>query len=76
MEVISWLDNVFGLSQQWLFEVVFAPLIHAMGLSMFIEDGFEAAEWFLLGLIEVAALFFFVASARKMAPSRGSAFLP
>ena len=69
MEVISWLDNVFGLSQQWLFEGVFAPLIHAMGLSMFIEDGFEAAEWFLLGFIEVVALFVLLRPLEKWRPA-------
>ena len=69
MEVIDWIDNAFGLAQQWLFETVFSPVIHALGLSMFIEEGFEAAEWFLLGGIEIIVLFFLLRPLEKWQPA-------
>jgi len=69
MEVMDWIDNAFGVAQQWLFETVFSPVIHALGLSMFIEEGFEAAEWFLLGGIEVAVLFLLLRPLEKWQPA-------
>jgi sterol desaturase/sphingolipid hydroxylase (fatty acid hydroxylase superfamily) len=69
MELISAIANGFALAQQWLFETAFEPLIRLLGLTVFMEDGFEATEWFLLGGIEVLLLFVLLRPLEKLRPA-------
>jgi sterol desaturase/sphingolipid hydroxylase (fatty acid hydroxylase superfamily) len=68
MELIAPLINAFAAAQAWLFEAAVAPLMHALGLAAFIEDGFDATEWFLLGVIEVALLYLILRPLEKLRP--------
>lgn len=50
------LQTLLAPGQQWLFETVVQPLLFRSGLSGFIEDGFDATMWLLLGLIQLAVM--------------------
>jgi sterol desaturase/sphingolipid hydroxylase (fatty acid hydroxylase superfamily) len=67
--MLSALADSFSTAQQWLFETTFAPLIRLLGLTEFMEDGFDAAEWFLLGGIEVLLLFALLRPLEKLRPA-------
>ena len=47
---------LLALAQQWLFESVVQPLLFAAGAMRWQEDAFDATEWFLIGVLEVAVL--------------------
>jgi sterol desaturase/sphingolipid hydroxylase (fatty acid hydroxylase superfamily) len=47
----------FAFLQGWLFESVVEPFLFFTGLGEYTEDAFEGVEWFLAGIVEVAALY-------------------
>ena len=55
--MIQFFIDLFGVIQGWLFEHALEPLMFASGLGGFAEEAFEGTEWFLIGLVEVAALY-------------------
>jgi sterol desaturase/sphingolipid hydroxylase (fatty acid hydroxylase superfamily) len=69
MAVIQALIDAFDAAHAWLFESAVAPAMHALGLAEFIEDGFDATEWFLLGVIEVALLYAILRPLEKWRPA-------
>ena len=48
------LSQWFGNCQQWLFETLVQPALFHLGLSNFIEDGYDATMWLLVGLLPVS----------------------
>lgn len=55
---MEWLTRWFDSAQQWLFESVVQPLMFAGGLASFLEEGYSATGWLLVGVLQ---LFFIVA---------------
>jgi sterol desaturase/sphingolipid hydroxylase (fatty acid hydroxylase superfamily) len=47
----------FNALHTWLFEAAVQPLLFALGGMVFQEDAYEATEWFLLGAVQIAALY-------------------
>jgi sterol desaturase/sphingolipid hydroxylase (fatty acid hydroxylase superfamily) len=56
MNPIDWSVHVFTLAQAWVFEHVVQPLIYSLGLMEYLESAFDATEFILLGLLEIALL--------------------
>ena len=54
--LIQFFTDAFAQGQQWIFEELFRPLLMALGQAGFVEDGYEAAGWFLAGCIQLVAL--------------------
>ena len=54
--LLNLISNGFGDAQQWLFESVFQPLLFALGMGQFLEDGFVATGWLLVGLLQLAVM--------------------
>lgn len=48
--------NPFDAAQQWLFEAVVQPLLFHAGLASFIEDGYRATGWLLVGVVQIAVM--------------------
>ncbi|MGL4576006.1 MAG: sterol desaturase family protein [Burkholderiaceae bacterium] len=67
--MVQFITDDFAALQAWLFEAVVAPLMHALGLAEFIEDGFDATEWFLLGVVEVTLLYLILRPLEKLRPA-------
>ena len=51
------LIDLFVTVQAWLFETVVQPLFFEFGLMTFAEPAFEGTEVFLIGLLEIGAMF-------------------
>lgn len=49
----AWFDGL----HTWLFEQAVQPLLYALGGMVYQEDAYEATEWFLLGVVQIAALY-------------------
>jgi sterol desaturase/sphingolipid hydroxylase (fatty acid hydroxylase superfamily) len=54
--MIDSIVDTFAAGQLWLFEVVLQPLMLKAGLAGVLEEGFNAAGWLLLGLIQIAII--------------------
>jgi sterol desaturase/sphingolipid hydroxylase (fatty acid hydroxylase superfamily) len=50
------LSDAFGLGQQWLFEALLQPLMVALGLENLLPDGYAAAGWLLVGLLQIVIM--------------------
>lgn len=46
----------FSDAQGWVFEHLLQPLMFGMGLGNFLEDGFDATGWLLVGLLQLLVL--------------------
>ncbi|MBY0453494.1 MAG: sterol desaturase family protein [Burkholderiaceae bacterium] len=53
---MEWWINSFGAAQQWFFETFMQPLLFAFGMANFLEDGYRAAGWFLIGLLQLVVI--------------------
>jgi sterol desaturase/sphingolipid hydroxylase (fatty acid hydroxylase superfamily) len=50
------LSAAFGTAQQHLFEAVVQPLLFHLGLASWLEDGFRATGWLLVGVIQLLVM--------------------
>ena len=53
---MDWLATGFDAAQQWLFEAVVQPLLFAGGMANFLEDGYRATGWLLVGLLQLVVI--------------------
>ena len=53
---MDWLATGFDTAQQWLFEAVVQPLLFAGGMANFLEDGYRATGWLLVGLLQLVII--------------------
>ena len=55
--MMDWIESIFALGQQGLFEAWVSPAMFAMGLGNLLEDGFAATGWLLVdqGVADVGA---------------------
>jgi len=49
--------SLFAEAQRLVFEHAVQPALYALGMAAYLEDAFEATEWFLWGAIEIAVLY-------------------
>ena len=59
---------VFAQAQDALFEQVMQPLMYAVGLGSYLEDGFDAAGWLLVGLCQITALLLVLGPLQRWRP--------
>lgn len=62
------LTDLFGLTQQWLFEVVLQPLMFHLGLGNLLADGYRATGWLLVGLLQIALMLTFMGALERRRP--------
>lgn len=67
--VSGWVIEFVATLQQWLFEGFVQPLLFAVGLMRWQEDAFDATEWFVIGVLEVALLALLLGSAQRLWPA-------
>jgi sterol desaturase/sphingolipid hydroxylase (fatty acid hydroxylase superfamily) len=68
--MIQFLIDLFAHSQDWLFEHLVQPAMFHLGLGNFIEDAFDGVEWFLIGVVEVTALFVVLRPLEALLPAQ------
>ena len=65
---MEFFSSLFDNAQQWLFEQVFQPLLFNMGLANFLEDGYTAAGWFLVGCLQIVIMVLVIAPLQRWRP--------
>lgn len=61
-------DMMFADAQDALFEGVIQPLMYAAGLASYLEDGFDAAGWLLVGVCQLATLILVLGPLQRWRP--------
>ena len=62
------LTDTFSTAQQALFEGVVQHAMFALGLANFLDDGFDATGWFLVGLLQLAVMLIVIAPLQRWRP--------
>ncbi len=65
LEVFS---SAFGAVQQALFEAVVQPTLFSLGFANFLDDGFDATGWLLVGLMQLAVLVTLIGPLQRWRP--------
>ncbi len=65
---MNWIEESFGLAQQWLYEAAVQPLLYALGLGNLLEDGYDATGWLLVGLVQIALMLLVIAPLQRWRP--------
>ncbi|WP_460482565.1 sterol desaturase family protein [Comamonas humi] len=65
---MDWFTTLFDSAQQWLFEQVLQPLMFAAGLANFLEDGYIATGWFLVGCLQLLVMLLVIAPLQRWRP--------
>ena len=68
--MIDFCINLFGMAHGWLFEHVVEPVVFLGGLGEFTEEAFEGTEWFLVGMVELAALYLLLRPLEALLPAQ------
>ncbi|MES2758880.1 MAG: sterol desaturase family protein [Pseudomonadota bacterium] len=66
--MIQFLIDLFGGAHGWLFEHLVEPAIFSGGYGEFTEEAFEGTEWFLVGMVELAALYLILRPLEALLP--------
>lgn len=62
------LTDAFSATQQWLFETCIVPAAFALGLGNLLEDGYVAAGWLLVGVLQIAVLLLVIGPLQRLWP--------
>lgn len=62
------LASLFSQCQAWVFETGLQPVLFALGLGGFLEDGYNATGWFLVGLVQLTAMLLVIAPLQRWRP--------
>ncbi|TFW23892.1 sterol desaturase family protein [Massilia arenosa] len=68
--MLQFLIDLFARSQDWLFEHVVQPIMFHAGLGAFIEEAFDGVEWFLIGAVELGALYLLLRPLEALIPAQ------
>lgn len=60
--------TLFEQAQAWLFETLLQPLLFFGGLGGFLEDGYNASGWFLVGICQLAVMLVVFAPLQRWKP--------
>ena len=61
--------DLFASAQQGLFETLIEPLAFALGLGNLLEDGFVAAGWLLIGVLQIGVLLAVIGPLQRLWPA-------
>lgn len=65
---MEFLTGLFDTAHQWLYEAVVQPLLFAAGLGNFLEDGFTATAWLLVGVLQILILLAVIGPLQRWRP--------
>ncbi|HOA93375.1 MAG TPA: sterol desaturase family protein [Quisquiliibacterium sp.] len=54
--MIAWIETGIVTVQGWIYEQLVQPALFAADLMFFSEQAFDAVEWFVIGMLEIAML--------------------
>ena len=67
------LGDAFADAQQALFEAVLQPAMYHLGLAGYLSEGFNAAGWLLVGLLQIAVMLAVIAPLQRWRPAEAAA---
>ena len=65
---MQWIQDLFEKAQQGLFEIAIQPILFSFGLGNFLEDGYTATGWLLVGLIQIGILLAIIGPLQRWRP--------
>ena len=65
---MQWIVDLFELAQQWLYEIAVQPIMYSFGLGGYLEDGYTATGWLLVGLIQLAVMLAIIGPLQRWRP--------
>lgn len=65
---MQWIVDLFERAQQGLFEMAVQPVMFSFGLGNFLEDGYTATGWLLVGLIQIAVMLAIIGPLQRWRP--------
>ena len=65
---MQWIVDLFERAQDGLFEMAVQPILYSFGLGSFLEDGYRATGWLLVGLIQIVALLAIIGPLQRWRP--------
>lgn len=65
---MQWILDIFASAQQWLFESAIQPIMFSFGLGNFLEDGYTATGWLLVGLVQIAVMLAIIGPLQRWRP--------
>jgi sterol desaturase/sphingolipid hydroxylase (fatty acid hydroxylase superfamily) len=65
---MQWIQELFERAQQGLFEMAIQPIMFSFGLGNFLEDGYTATGWLLVGLIQIAVMLAIIGPLQRWRP--------
>jgi sterol desaturase/sphingolipid hydroxylase (fatty acid hydroxylase superfamily) len=65
---MQWIQDLFGWAQQGLFELAVQPIMYSFGLGNFLEDGYTATGWLLVGLVQIAVMLAVIGPLQRWRP--------
>lgn len=65
---MDWLNDAFGLAQQWIYETCLQPLLFSIGLGNYLEDAYDATGWLLVGLIQIVLIVVVIGALERWRP--------
>ena len=65
---MQWIVDLFEWAQQGLFELAVQPIMYSFGMGGYLEDGYTATGWLLVGLIQIAMLLAIIGPLQRWRP--------
>ncbi len=65
---MQWIQDIFEWAQQGLFETAIQPIMYSFGLGAFLENGYEATGWLLVGIIQIALMLAIIGPLQRWRP--------
>ncbi len=65
---MGWFTDLFANVQEWLFNTVLQPLLFSLGMANFLEDGYEATAWLLVGVLQIIILLAIIGPLQRWRP--------
>ena len=62
------LVNLFAQIQTWIFETLVQPWMFALGLGGFLENGYSATGWFMVGVLQLGVMLAVIAPLQRWRP--------
>jgi sterol desaturase/sphingolipid hydroxylase (fatty acid hydroxylase superfamily) len=62
------LISLFAEIQTWIFETLVQPALFALGLGGFLEDGYSATSWFMVGVLQLGVMLVVIAPLQRWRP--------
>ena len=62
------LTSFFAEIQTWIFETLVQPALFALGLGGFLEDGYSATSWFMVGVLQLGVMLVVIAPLQRWRP--------